>query len=312
MRARARRSDATHTVWRPETATVSGDVPQAPRPAARRTAGAGLAGIDEGYIMLQTLEIEHKPQAALIWLSRSDVRNAVDAQMVQELTETYASLAEDSQVRAIVLAARGIAFCAGADEAWLRHSAQAGETAIRADAAACGGLLETIYRCPKPTIVRLHGACMGLGMGLAAACDIAIASAQATFALPETRLGLIPSIIAPYVLRAMSPRDATRWFLTGETFSAAEAWRIGFVHGLSEPDSLDMRIAALVDTFMLTAPDAVAATKTLVHDAPKRPGAHRDAGDVAGYGILASRNDTAQDADGLGRGPPWMTGMLGA
>ncbi len=174
-------------------------------------------------------------------------------------------------------------------------------------------MLETVYRCPKPTIVRLHGACMGLGMGLAAACDIAIASAQATFALSETRLGLIPSIIAPYVLRAMSPRDATRWFLTGETFSAAEAWRIGFVHGLSEPDSLDMRIAALVDTFMLTAPDAVAATKTLVHDAPKRPGAHRDGDDIAGYGILASQNDTCPDGEsGLGRGPPWMTGMLGA
>ncbi|AOB30934.1 enoyl-CoA hydratase [Bordetella sp. H567] len=263
--------------------------------------------------MLQTLEIEHKPQAALVWLSRSDVRNAMDAEMVRELTDAYASLADDSQVRAIVLAARGIAFCTGADEAWLRRSAQAGEASIRADGMACAAMLETIYRCPKPTIVRLHGACMGLGMGLAAACDIAIASSQATFALPETRLGLIPSIIAPYVLRAMSPRDATRWFLTGETFSAAEAWRIGFVHGLSEPDSLDMRIAALVDTFMLTAPDAVAATKTLVHDAPKRPGAHRDGNDIAGYGTLASRNDAGPDSDGsLGRNPPWMTGMLGA
>ncbi|OZI60154.1 enoyl-CoA hydratase-related protein [Bordetella genomosp. 11] len=263
--------------------------------------------------MLQTLEIEHKPQAALVWLSRPDVRNALDAQMVQELTEAYASLSNDSQVRAIVLAARGIAFCGGADETWLRQSAQAGEMSVRADTAACAAMLETIYRCPKPTIVRLHGVCMGLGMGLASACDIAIASSQATFALPETRLGLIPSIIAPYVLRAMSARDATRWFLTGETFSAAEAWRIGFVHGLSEPDSLDMRIAALVDTFMLTAPDAVAATKTLVHEVPGRAAAHCDTDSLADCGILAGRNPASPESDGgPGRGPSWMTGMLGA
>lgn len=262
--------------------------------------------------MLQTLEIEHRPQAAVVWLSRSDVRNALDAQMAEELTRTYAELADDSQVRAIVLAARGIAFCAGADEAWLRQSAQEGEASIRADARACAAMLETIYRCPKATIVRLHGACMGLGMGLAAACDIAIASSQATFALPETRLGLIPSIIAPYVLRAMSARDATRWFLTGETFSAAEAWRIGFVHGLSEPDSLDMRISALVDTFMLTTPDAVAATKTLVHDAPRLAGAHGRP-NAAGLGILAPPGSVGSDSDeGLGRGvSSWRAGMLG-
>jgi methylglutaconyl-CoA hydratase len=264
--------------------------------------------------MLQTLEIEHKPQAALVWLSRSDVRNALDAQMVHELQETYASLSEDSQVRAIVLAARGIAFCTGADENWMRESARTGEATIRADAMACAAMLETIYRCPKPTIVRLHGACAGLGMGLAAACDIAIASSQATFALPETRLGLIPATIAPYVLRAMSPRDATRWFLTGETFSAAEAWRIGFVHGLSEPDSLDMRISALVDTFMLTAPDAITATKLLVHDAPNRTRRPHDGEDIADRGILAVPANPAADGDGGlgGRGPSWVTGMLGA
>jgi methylglutaconyl-CoA hydratase len=261
--------------------------------------------------MLQTLEIEHRPQAAIVWLSRPDVRNALDAQMVQELNETYASLGSDSQIRAIVLAARGIAFCAGIDEAWTRRSAQVGEAAIRADALACTAMLETIYRCPKPTIVRLHGACTGMGMGLAAACDIAIASSQATFALPETRLGLIPSTIAPYVLRAMSPRDATRWFLTGETFSAAEAWRIGFVHGLSEPDSLDMRIAALVDTFMLTAPDAVAATKILVQDAPPRDRRAADE-DIVARNILPSPGGAGPDGDSGGRGPSWVTGMLGA
>lgn len=131
-------------------------------------------------------------------------------------------------------------------------------------------MLNTIYSCPKATIARVHGICMSVGMGLVAACDITIASAQATFALPETRLGLVPAVIAPYVLRAIGPRQATRWFLTGETFSAAEAWRIGFVHDLCEADSLDLRISALVDTFMLTAPDAVLATKRLVHEVQLR------------------------------------------
>jgi methylglutaconyl-CoA hydratase len=261
--------------------------------------------------MLQTLEVEHRPQAALVWLSRPDMRNALDGQMVAELTETYASLASDSQVRAIVLAARGIAFCSGSDESWIRHSAQLGESAIRADARACSAMLEAIYRCPKATIVRLHGACMGLGMGLAAACDIAVASAQATFALAETRLGLVPATIAPYVLRAMSQRDATRWFLTGETFSAAEAWRMGFVHGLSEPDSLDMRISALVDTFMMTAPDAVAATKMLVHDsvacAPMARGS-----EAPGTRDIPPPGNAGPDEGLGGRGSTWASGMLGA
>ncbi|MFC4274426.1 enoyl-CoA hydratase-related protein [Achromobacter aloeverae] len=220
--------------------------------------------------MPQTLEIEYKPQAAVVWLSRPDVRNAVDPLMVQELSEAFEALGRDPQVRAIVLAGRGIGFCAGADIGQARYGAQPGEQDDRTDALACAAMLHTIYSCPKATIARVHGICMSVGMGLAAACDITIASSQATFALPETRLGLVPAVIAPYVLRAIGPRHATRWFLTGETFSATEAWRIGFVHDLCEPESLDMRIAALVDTFMLTAPDAVSATKDLVHELPVR------------------------------------------
>jgi len=228
--------------------------------------------------MLHTLEVELKPQAALIWLSRPDVRNAPDPLMVAELTETCEVLGRDARVRAIVLAGRGISFCAGSDENGALRGAVGDRTADHIDASACTRMLETIYRCPKPTIARLHGACMGLGMGLAAACDIAIASSQATFALPETRLGLVPAVIAPYVLRAMSARDATRWFLTGETFSATEAWRIGFVHDLSEPESLDLRIAALVDTFMLNAPDAIVATKSIIHGWSQRSHASEDDG----------------------------------
>lgn len=215
--------------------------------------------------MLHTLEVDYKPQAAVVWLSRPDVRNALDPQMIAELTETFGELGSDPQVRAVVLAGRGIAFCSGSDAGWLKRIAQASQEERLADTAAGAAMLRAIHNCPKPTIARIQGVCMAAGMGLAAACDIAIASSQATFALPETRLGLVPEVIAPYVLRAMGHRHATRWFLTGETFSASEAWRIGFVHDLCEPDALDMRISALVDSFTLTEPEAVTSTKLLVH-----------------------------------------------
>jgi methylglutaconyl-CoA hydratase len=270
--------------------------------------------------MPQTLEIEYKPQAAVVWLSRPDVRNAVDPLMVQELAETFEMLGRDPQVRAIVLAGRGIGFCAGADIGQARYGAQPGEQDERADALACAAMLHTIYSCPKATIARVHGICMSVGMGLVAACDITIASAQATFALPETRLGLVPAVIAPYVLRAIGPRQATRWFLTGETFSAAEAWRIGFVHDLCEADSLDLRISALVDTFMLTAPDAVMATKRLVHEvqlraldeemAPSRTGGADGVDEIDAEGIASDAREkhsgeshSANDGEGLAAEP---------
>ncbi|OWT76799.1 MULTISPECIES: enoyl-CoA hydratase-related protein [unclassified Achromobacter] len=261
--------------------------------------------------MPQTLEIEYKPQAAWVWLSRPDVRNAIDPLMVRELTETFQALGRDPQVRAIVLAGRGIGFCAGADIGQARYGTQPGEadeTDERADALACAEMLHTIYACPKATIARVHGICMSVGMGLAAACDITIASSQATFALPETRLGLVPAVISPYVLRAIGPRQATRWFLTGETFSAAEAWRIGFVHDLCEPESLDLRISALVDTFMLTAPDAVSATKQMVHDLPLRSLDADTAEDQHDGGNSDGRSGGRSDgrnegpADGIGKG----------
>lgn len=258
--------------------------------------------------MLHTLEVEYKPQAAEVWLSRPDVRNALDPQMIAELAETFEELGRDPHVRAIVLGGRGIGFCAGADLNWMRSNAQASDADNRADALAFATMLRTVYTCPKPTIARVQGVCMAGGMGLAAVCDIAIASSQATFALPETRLGLVPAVIAPYVLRAISARHATRWFLTGETFSATEAWRIGFVHDLCEPEALDMRISALVDTFTLTAPEAVAATKRLVHDLPERPIDDNMQADTAA--CIASQRASKQGREGVAalieqRPPDW-------
>ncbi|MCD0505800.1 enoyl-CoA hydratase/isomerase family protein [Bordetella petrii] len=220
--------------------------------------------------MLQTLEVAYGPQTAVVWLARPDVRNALDSRLIAELTETFMALADDSSVRAIVLAGRGKAFCAGADLNAMRASAQATQDENRADAQAMSTLLHTVYTCPKPTIARIHGPCMAGGMGLATACDIAVAAREARFALTETRLGLIPAMISPYVLRAMGARAASRWFLSAEVFDAAEAWRMGLVHELCEADELDARINALLGSFMLASPHALAESKRLIRDVAGR------------------------------------------
>jgi methylglutaconyl-CoA hydratase len=219
-------------------------------------------------VVLHTLEVEYTTQAALVWMSRADVRNVLDPQMIAELAQVFHDLGRDPQVRVIVLGGRGIAFCAGADPAWARRDASATEAESRADSDAFAGMLQALYACPKPTIARVHGVCMAGGMALAACCDIAISSSLATYALPDTRMGLVPTVITPYVVRAMGARHATRWLLTGETFSAMEAWRVGFVHDLCDPEALDLRIGALTDTFMLAAPNALATTKELIHGLP--------------------------------------------
>lgn len=237
--------------------------------------------------MLQTLEVEYRPEAAVLWLSRPDTRNALEPAMIGELTAALDSAGQDPAVRAVILGGRGPAFCADTVPTRLSPLAGAPPEEREALCNAYANMLHTLYTCPKPTIARLHGACMGSGMGLAAACDIAVASSRASFAVQETRLGRVPYLIAPYVERAMTTRQATRWLLTGETFSASEAWRIGFVHDLCEPDALDLRIWALADSFTLTAPEAVCATKALLRTLPRRAG--RDdarARDGAAGGLL--------------------------
>ncbi|WP_459614229.1 enoyl-CoA hydratase/isomerase family protein [Bordetella sp. 2513F-2] len=221
--------------------------------------------------MLQTLEVAYGPQTAVVWLNRPEVRNALDTRMVAELTEVFASLAADDQVRAIVLAGRGKAFCAGADLNAMQRAAQAGTAANEADAQALASLLHAIHASPKPVIARVHGACVAGGMGLATACDIAVASRETRFGLTETRLGLIPSVVSPYVLRAMGARAAGRWFLTGETFDAAEAWRLGVIHELCEAQSLDEHVNALLGAFLLASPQAVDAAKQLIRHVADAP-----------------------------------------
>src|SRR5256885_10751245 len=177
----------------------------------------------------ETIEIHAGLGVAVLWLNRPDVRNAFNDTMIAELTAAFGELEQDPAVRAVVLAGRGKVFCAGADLNWMKRMGELDFEENRKDAIAFGTMLARLHALAKPTVARVHGAAFAGGMGLIAACDIAVASTDTEFCVSEVRLGLTPATISPYVLAAMCERAARRYFLTAERFPAADAYRIGFV-----------------------------------------------------------------------------------
>ncbi len=176
----------------------------------------------------KTLDIEVMNHVGILWLNRPEIRNALSGDVFKELSAALKAMEKDSGVRALCLAGRGPAFCAGADLNWMKQAANLTKAQNLKEAKA--GLADILYQLhsfKKPTVARIHGAAYAGGMGLVAACDIAVASVDATFCLSEAKLGLIPATISPYVIRAMGARAAHRYFLTAERFTAGEAHRIG-------------------------------------------------------------------------------------
>lgn len=201
-----------------------------------------------------------------VTLNRPDVRNAFNDEVIAELTAVFLELGKRPEVRCIVLAGNGPAFCAGADLNWMKRMAGYTREENLEDAGGLARMLEVIYTCPQPTIARVQGDVYAGGTGLVAACDIAVSVDTAQFCLSETRLGLIPATISPYVVRAMGARAAHRWFLTAERFSAAEAHRIGFVHEVVPQAGLDDKVREIATALVNAGPNAVKASKQLVHD----------------------------------------------
>lgn len=218
--------------------------------------------------MFETLEIARDGGVATVWMNRPERHNAFNAQVIAELTEAFALLAEEAGVRVLVLAGRGKSFSAGADLAWMKAAGEASLEENLADARRLAAMLAALADCPKPTIARVHGAALGGGMGLAAACDICIASDEASFATSEVRFGLIPSAIGPYVLRAIGRRQASRWFLTAERITAAEALTIGLAHEVVAAEALDATVAAQIALLLGGGPLAQAEAKRLIRDIP--------------------------------------------
>jgi len=218
-----------------------------------------------------TLEVETHAGVAMVRMARERVRNAFNESMIEELDACVAELGEDASIRAVVLAGRGPVFCAGADLEWMARMAEFSEDQNRRDALQLARMLQTIYRCPKPTIARVHGDAYGGGLGLVCVCDIALASRTASFCLSETRLGLIPATIAPYVVRAIGQRHALRYFQTAERFDSAEALHIGLVHAVAAPELLDARLQEILEAMFLASPQATREAKRLIHDVSDQP-----------------------------------------
>jgi methylglutaconyl-CoA hydratase len=205
-----------------------------------------------------------------ITLSRPDVRNAFNDEVIAELKSAFTEAALAADVRCVVLAAVGPAFCAGADLNWMRRMADYTRDENLADAGQLAAMLRAIYECPKPTIARVQGDVFAGGVGLVAACDMAVSVDTATYCLSEVKLGLIPATISPYVIRAMGARASHRYFLTAERFSAAEAHRVGLVHEVVVADALDAKVAELTSALVSASPNAVRACKRLVQDVAER------------------------------------------
>ncbi len=212
------------------------------------------------------LELEFDAGIATVWLNRPQVRNAFNDEVITELLAVFAELGRREEVRCVVLAGRGPAFCAGADLNWMQRMAGYSREQNIDDATALARMLEVVYACPKPTIARVQGDVYAGGLGLVAACDIAVSVEGAQYCLSEVRIGLIPATISPYVIRAMGARAAHRWFLTAERFDAAQALRMGFVHEVVPADALDAKVAAIAGALVQAGPEAVKACKRLLHD----------------------------------------------
>ena len=195
-----------------------------------------------------TLDVRRDGHVARVYLNRPDVRNAFNDGVIAELTQTFAGLGADASLRCIVLGGHGKAFCAGADLNWMRAMAGYSWDENRADAQALADMLWTIYSCPVPVVGRIHGDCYAGGLGLAAVCDVLVASEGVNFCLSEAKLGLLPATIGPYVVRAMGEQAARRWFITAERFSAAQARAMGFVHECVAPEALDAKVDELDDS----------------------------------------------------------------
>lgn len=218
-----------------------------------------------------TLETNLTQGVAVIWLNRPAARNAMNAELIAELTDAVGTAADDPDVRAIVLAGRGTAFCAGADLNWMKQAAGYGPAENEADALKLAQLLRRIAEAPKPTLARVHGPAYAGGLGLVTACDIAVASFDATFCLTEVRIGLIPATISPYVMRAMGPRIASRYFLTAEVLEAGDGYRLGLVQELVPAEALDDAVNEMLGHLLQGGPQALAQTKQLIRDVDGRP-----------------------------------------
>src|SRR5688572_1106327 len=232
--------------------------------------------------MSEILLVEKRGHVAFVTLNRAQIRNAFDEALIADLARALGELDADASVRAVVLGGAGTAFCAGADLNWMKRMAGFGYEQNLADAQALAQMLKTLDRMAKPTIARVHGPAFAGGVGLVAACDIAVGTPEAKFCLSEAKLGLSPATIGPYVVRAMGERAARRYFLTAEVFDGVEAARIGLLTAVSPSENLDGEIGKILEHLLQGGPEAMAKIKDLIRRVSSGPVDDAMIGDTAG------------------------------
>ena len=247
---------------------------------------------------------------ATVTMNRGDVHNAFNDQVIADLTEAFRAVGANPEVRAVLLRGVGKSFSAGADLGWMKRMAGYSHDENLTDALGLAAMLRALDECPKPTVAVVQGPAFGGGVGLVAACDIAIGVETASFALSEARLGIIPAAISPYVIAAIGERACRRYFLTGERFSAAEAHRIGLLHERVAADGLEVAVEKTVRDLLDCAPTAQTAGKALIRAVARRPLTDAVVRDTAER--IARQRASAEGREGIGafldkRNPSWRS-----
>jgi methylglutaconyl-CoA hydratase len=259
--------------------------------------------------MVSSLQLQRDGAVTRLRMARAEVHNAFDAGLIAGLTAALDEVAADDAVRVLVLEAEGASFSAGADLNWMRGMAAASEAENLQDSLALARLMRTLDELPKPTIARVQGAAFGGGVGLVACCDIAIGVRGAKFGLTESKLGLLPAVISPYVVAAIGARNARRYFASAELFDAEEALRLGLLHTVVEADALDAALERQVDLLLKAGPIASALAKHLVRDVcAHADGAKHDADNAA---LIARLRVSPEGQEGVAafldkRKPSWI------
>lgn len=253
------------------------------------------------------LTIDNRGVARLT-LNRTEVRNAFNEKLIGDIAETIARVGADPNVRVVVLTGAGDIFCAGADLDMMRRVADYSANENRDDARRLAHMLNAIYECEKPTVALVSGAALGGGVGLMAACDIAIAADDAVFGLTEVKLGLIPAVISPFVIRAIGVRQARRYFMTGERFDAETARRIGLAHMICLKGQLEATLDGVVKELLSCGPVAQREVKALIRAVAFRPVGEAVMEDTAG--MIARVRASPEGREGIAaflekRKPSW-------
>jgi methylglutaconyl-CoA hydratase len=219
----------------------------------------------------QTFEIERLGPVARIYLNRPEVKNAFNEDLIAELTDACAAFSKDDGTRVVTLTGRGEIFSAGADLNWMRKVGGYSYEENLEDAKTFARMMEGLYRLPQATIAAINGPCIGGGVGLLSACDVALARESAFFSLAEIRLGIAPAAISPYVIRKLEERKAREFFLTGKRFNAAKAYEIGLLNEVVADDQFDGALAKWEKSFLKSAPGAIKACKELITRVSRAP-----------------------------------------